>query len=708
MAIREPTKITEALDALSALAELDKEGEGLELMLIEPQAIPVGDTRIWGVQWLQEHSADQTVLLVRRLFMVVLAHLRATAEKGVPAAQRRRALRGMVSILATVGETAPKIDHLTRIFYGAQQDLITQTDEYRQLQQFYEAAIAEAEPVVPIVVEPFAEAIEVPETETMSELQRVLHDLDYELFLLQDDEGRPFLSSSLRDSTELACDFGIDFESYVGEDPLIWVVSWRDELLQHKAAFMLEQVWAEAQEFYAARQEGGGSALADILNSALIALMLAGKPYNRLSEFAKKAAYRYFHDFQLFLRQALTSRGYERLLTYPPTGEKRLAQALRAMVQALAGALYTARWEAPAACEAIEDLMQREALPLPASRETPLAELLRANYEALRVGLERHPSGPLFKMLDLVREGELPPLDLLIEGNVPGALWELQFDGVPMTLLRLPSPTQQTVLNRPVLVEEFKGYLMQGALSYKRHGHLLIDLMSRVDWQQQGRAHLLESLQKYSDLGHQISVVTLASKGEFYEQTARYAGEMPTTEFCAVFESELCDCDGSYSFPDFVRQALFPVFVQGAMQAVARLFFSGKKQLSRGERQVFIDLTHLLIIFKLFDLYHPDDFAFVCKDGVDESMAASAALFLTWHLFRSEGIGVQQLQQVQQILHAPAILFRERPMQPHVHERMVRCLHAVEQGLGGLDVEGRSHRLAEELGPLYHTTWWEA
>jgi hypothetical protein len=696
--MREPTTVSEALEALSALAELDSEGEGLGLMLLEPGQIPAGEARIWSVLWLQEHGADQTVLLVRRLFGVVLAHLREIATTGLPAAQRQRALRGMVSILATVGETAPKLDHLTRIFYGAQRNLITQTAEYRELQQFYEAALSEEEPPISIEAEPFAEAVEIPDPERLTELQRVILDLDYELYLLRDDEGDPFLTSSLRESTELACDFGIDFDAFVGDDPLVWVVSWRDELLQYKASFMLEQVWPAVEEFYAARREGEPSALTDLLNSAMIALMLASKPYNRLSEFAKKPSYRYFRDFQFFLRELLTCRGYEHLLTYPPAGKKRLAQAQRRLAHALAGALYTADWEAPTACRAIEELVQREELPLPANPEAPLAELLRANYEALRIGLERHPSGPLFKMLDLVREEELPPLDLMLEGNIPGRLWEIPFDGVAMSLLRLPAPTRQITLSQPELVDEFRGYLRCGTLSYKQHGHLLINLMSRTDWREQSRAQLLEGLQKYSDLGHQLAVVTLASSGEFYEQQD---GTMPIAEFCAAFESEMCDSERSYGFPDFIRQALFPSFIQGAMGAISHLFFAGKAELTWGDRQVFIDLTHLLITFKLLDLYQPDDFAFICKDGVDESMAASAILFLAWHLFRSEEVDTQQLQQ---ILYAPAILFRERAIQPHVHERMVRVLQAIEQGLG----DDRLHRLSEELAPLYHTQWWHA
>jgi hypothetical protein len=694
MAFKQPSTIDEALEALTLLAELQEEEP--DDLLVEGSPV-----RQWTVSWLQDHDADETTLLVRRLFTIISSNIRELAGEKQPSAQKKKRWEALRRTLTRLSQTAAKLDRVYQQLQGTQPGFITGSLEYREVQQVYDSFTPRKRmaPVKP----PALEAVIPPHVEEMNGLQQILADLDYELCYLRRDDGTPFLTEALRNSVELAADFGMDFESFAGDDPFVWTLSWKDQLLHHKARAILKGAWQQAQLFYRSRGQAKRGDLADALSAAMMALMMAARPSNLLVEFAKKPVYRYFADFQTFLRQALGTREFRSLAGQSPQASWTSAQ--QSLARALCLQLYQTPWSESEATAAASRLIADEQLP-PSREESQIAERLRADHEALTTALGRHPSGPLFKMFDLVREESIPPFDPLLEGNIPGSLEPIHFDNVRTFLLRLPSPTRQSVLSMPVVDDEFIDFVRPAVNRGGRAGHLVLNLQNRLDWREQPRALALERLQENVELAHSLTVVTLGSNTSFYWEAGGFEPQEAAL-FFSLFETELSDSAGGYHFPDFVKQALFPAFYAEAVHAIHQLFFGGASTLSLAERQTFIDLFHSLLTIKLLDLYRPTDFCYVCKDGVDQSAAAAAAFMAVLWLLRQTPIGEAERAKLRNWIQAPALLFRERSMQPHVHERMVRAIQRVEQGVSHLGQAGQAHRLAEELEPLFHASWWK-
>lgn len=692
MTFHQPSSVEDAVAALVALAQIQENGDWQEQVAIEQSPI-----QNWTFQWVREHDAEKTPSLVRLLFKIILKHIQAIASEKMSVTQRKKALERLTPLMQSVDEVATRLDRISQLFASAQAGLATQLEEYQQLQEFY--SLLKKKPVTASIESPpHTQPVEAPDIEKMSEVQRIWADLDYELCFMKRDDGTSYLSDSLREHTELAADFSIDLESVTGDDPFVWSLNWKDQMLHKRARSILKGVWQEAHAFYQARSEERSGDLSRALSCALIALMMASKPSNLLMESSKKPVYRYFEDFQFFLRQALATRDYQILLTQSSS------VAELALAHALCVCLFSDPWIGGEAVTVARRLIEDEQLPMDRAPMT-LCEELRSRYESLTLALSRYPNGPLFKMLDLIREEKLPPFDVLIGGNLPGELQKIQFDHHTTSLLRMPAPVKQSVLTRPVICDEFLNFIHSTDQSKACGGHLVINLQSRHDWRERSRTFAFERLQEHVELRHCLTVVTFDYHSSFYWQ-AQEIEQMSTELFVSNFESALCDASGDYYFPDFVRQALVPNFSSGAMHAIRQLFFAGTPELNVVDRQIFIDLFHVLLTIKLLDLYRPGDMCYVCKDGVDQSMAAHALLMAIFWLLRQESIGSDRRSMLEGWLEGPALLIRERAMQPHVYERVVRALETVERGIAHLSQSGHSHRLNEELEPLYHANWW--
>jgi hypothetical protein len=207
---------------------------------------------------------------------------------------------------------------------------------------------------------------------------------------------------------------------------------------------------------------------------------------------------------------------------------------------------------------------------------------------------------------------------------------------------------------------------------------LIINLQDRTSWREHFRCTAIEELQKQEDFQKHLVVVTLAKDTEFYYQLAPYHQDNHADVFIAHLKEHLQDDHSGYYFPDAIKKALFPTFIDGVIDAIHRIFFANKNVLLRENRMDFIEILYLFLELKLIELVRPDSFSMTCKDGVDMGPGASAELFAFLKLIQKDPIGDSDKAFLNHILHAPSIFIRERMIQHDRFNRIMSTLKCIE------------------------------
>jgi hypothetical protein len=416
-----------------------------------------------------------------------------------------------------------------------------------------------------------------------------------------------------------------------------------------------------------------------LLQKAVMALMLAANPRNLFRQFAAKGSYQYFHDFQLFLREVLQNREYQRFLLYaPPASIPFFSDAVK-LAQELCICFMT---EGPELLEVRKGLSK---LREHKGKTKRVSEFLSESDKALRETLSKHPSGPVFKALDLIRdEGEQTFDPFLMEGTTPQVECVLKGGENDVAFLRMPSPTIQNAVNHAVINEEFKTFL-HPPLSHKTpFYHLIINFQDRTSWQEHARSMDLEELSKQAEYAGMFTTITLAKDTDFYNQTGPYQNLDAAEEFITHFSAHLQDESTGYYFPKHLKKALFPHFVAPLLTKVHTLLFGGEKRLDLKARLTFIELAYHLIALKAIELEKPTFFSFGSKDGLDSTATATVGFLGLLTLYQQKGWKEEEFLTLETILYGPTLLSRERAVHPDRVERLVELLRLLEEKQKGL------------------------
>ena len=229
----------------------------------------------------------------------------------------------------------------------------------------------------------------------------------------------------------------------------------------------------------------------------------------------------------------------------------------------------------------------------------------------------------------------------------------------------------------------------------------MISLQDRTSWREHFRCVALEDLQSLDEFKNHLTVITLTKDTEFYHQLAPYHQDNHAEIFIEHLKEHLADVNSGFYFPDSIRKALFPHFINGVIEAVHRIFFSNKNILLREHRMDFIEIFYLFLQLKLIELVKPDSFSLTCKDGVDIGAAANAQLFAFLKLINKEKFTEADHACMNQILYGPSVFVRGRVVQP---ERFNRMLNAIRTMESIKDQLGESHFamiIQEAFGDFY-------
>lgn len=693
--------VMDAIETLSTIADLDLEG-----MTEEMQEIGEGGSSNKSVLAKRVRRVQESLKgsgRIREIFGVILNYLRNFYKNEHGYLTDPQALEGIKGIMVVVSDSAKKLDRFASYYKTQQKGSVTQLKEYKQLNEFYHSRIARqvdegmlGKWLLALSHRAIARQKELSEDNlnlnvtTLEEaprhlfvnLEAVKKDTEYELFFIRKEDGSHFFSPRLLRNMKLICDFsGVE----VNKDPLLEMNLWVDLQMHDVAKDILHDAHEIIDRFYHQAFKYRHRELVIDLHKCLMALFLCGNARNVLqelnapSEERRKGCYSYFLDFMYFLREALHSSDYQKLITYPSEKGRELGSLLLEVLHGLCRAVYFGLHRFHDFDSHLKDLIELShggnwADPHASVTEKHLLQkIIGSDYAALTKLFKSHSRGPLAKLLDALFDGTSHAFDPFGHLNVPSRLYAIAIGGHKIVNMHLPSPTHQEYIHRVSVLDEFKGALRSCLADFPPYKHLIINLQDRTSWREHFRSVALEDLRTHDDLDKSLIVVTLAKDTDFYHQLPPYQQENHANIFLRQFKEHLGDESSGDYFPPLIKSKILDGFINGVISAIHRIFFSNKNILLREHRMAFIEIFDVFLVLKFLDLIKPNSFSFTCKDGVDTATCSNALLFLFLKLIGKEPFDKEAWVEFNRVMYAPAMLVRERLP---VKERVDRLLEA--------------------------------
>lgn len=682
--------VNEAVEKLSSIAEMDFDrGISVAANEEEPIIAPVGEETFspTTINWLFDQDPVKTLEIIKELFHVILDYLKAYYKKEYRYSANQQSTEGIKAIMVIVGEAAKKLDAHKQIFSGTKIKSVMDLPEYKRLQDFYLSRIARkidegllSKWILALSQRLIAQGEQrqlaaplIPTKHAFVDLEAVKSDSEYDLFFIRKEDGARYFSPKLIRNIKLVCDFGERLGGSRSEDLLVSSSYWRNIFFQAAAKDILQFISPQVREFYKVAPQVREEELPSCLTKALMALLMANNEHHISNEV--KNCEEYFCDFQEFFRAALHSREYHKLLAFPNQRTKDTGKVLFDLMQAITQAFFLQIKGYQPILPFISGLLDeaREQIKkgtMDSAHHHPLYEIMSNEYAALSKML-KHSNGPLLKVLTILEEGSYHAFDPLIQGNIPTQLFTLDLQSKKTISILMPCPVHQEFIHKVNVTEEFKSLLRSNLQHF-----LIINFQDRTSWKEHARCLALEELQKHSDFPT-LTVVTLAKDTEFYHQLPPYHMDNQASVFKQHLKAHLNDENCGFYFPEKIKKAIFPKFVNEMIETIHQVFFAGRNVLPRERRQDFIEIFYLFLELKLIELLKPDAVCLLCKDGLDVAPPANVLLFLFIKSLLGKDLSQDDINKIHLILYAPVILVRSRVISAERFERMINVLKEI-------------------------------
>lgn len=682
--------ILEAIDHLSSMVEVDHE------LQAEPSS-----KIIQPINWRDPHSTKQNQVIVKQTFKVVHHYLRDLYEKNIHQLQEAETQKGIQAIMVLAKEAAQKLDKYTELFQDVH-GKVSRLKEYQELQQFYLTKI----------MQKFQESLEkegswkelVKEAETgeldskgkeLKNLEMVKRDHHYELFFIRNEQGVPYFDSNLIKHMKLIGDADRLVESHETEDPFLRLRILQDLDVHQGAQEIIELAMPHIDEFYKDALQFKDRGFVSLINKALMGLMLTANGRNLIENTKGKSCLNYYADFHFYLRAALSSPSYVRLIAYPPEPSDNFSHVLLNLAHALCCFFFMRVGDYKMAVKFLHQFIAKDAKALlgPQMWESFLDE-----DEHLRALLKNYPHGPLLKTVELFKNEQTKEgFDPIKQENYPLQLYHFFQSDIHVTLLRLPSPTRQQTINHVEIDEEFKGLLRY--FKESNRNLLIVNLQARNSWEESARAGALENLQYDEEFAETLTVITLSKNQDFYLQEGLYQNQNGSFEFIRELKEQILNNkNGSYFFPEKLQMAEMEPWVEELLQKIHHAFFGSKELLERKERLCFIEIFYQFFLLKLIEKLHPDSLSFTCKDVLDTGAAASGCFYSFLKLMSSDQVWTDEDKDfVVWIFYYFALVVRERAIDLAHFNRVVSALAAFHSKL-----DEKKSGIMKEFSSLYN------
>jgi hypothetical protein len=665
--------VLEAVDNLSEIAELteqtilyvSKEGKERE------KETPV-------YKWLDPKRQELNKDRIKETFNAVREYLERLYDSDAASLGKEETQQGIESIMNLVDEASEKADRHISMFVGGKEKSIKQLKEYRDLHNFYLNKVARRF-LSPLMKPEKAVEVEKRLEKGLRDLEAVKRDQNYELFYFPREDGRPFFDRAVMRHIRLVGEFDRSFEATHEEDPLLQVKGIIDVEMCETAKAILKLAAPHIDEFYKEGLKQRAKEFVSLLNRAVMALMLAANSRNLMYNTDAKSSSEYFRDFQTYLRLALKSDQYQKLITTPAKKEDYFSRVLLNLSHLLCCFFFFRISLYHQTLDLIQSLgrgQQEEK-----SKKQTFWEMLKERDQNIRQLLMSYPSGPLMKALDLLQEGrKIGGFDPVTQNNLPSQLYVVEGGDMHITALRLPCPTQQTRIDEAEVILEFQGLLRYFQSRLKKQKHLLFNLQDRTTWQEHARCVAIEKLSKNEEFAQNFIVVSLSKNTDFYHQKENYRELNNAADFKKQLEGQiLSGAVAGFYFPPQIDSNEFNLFLTFAIDLVHEHFFGSRNVLSLKERLDFIEVIYLLIAFKCIELISPDSISFTDKDGIDAASATTVEFYcLLTLLARKDPWTDKEREFILWMLYAPALLIRERSIIQDIFDRFHSALSYID------------------------------
>jgi hypothetical protein len=442
---------------------------------------------------------------------------------------------------------------------------------------------------------------------------------------------------------------------------------------------------------------------------AIMALMLAANPANLMQNTMGKSSLSYFHDFQLYLREAVVSEDYIR--SEERHGEEIPVVMGRALhiIHSLARYFFTRDAYAEESSVFIQTLFSRDChtYPLTMKGKNPLWIWIALidEDEHLRHFLNQYPNGPLLKTLDVMREADREMgFDPIYQENLPYHLFSCTRGEKECRVLRIPSPTSQVHIHLAKMAPEFTAFLRDLAFGVQKRKILLVNLQDRTSWQEHARCVALEEVQKNAEFADSCFVVGLPRDTDFFAQSGIYidldSADVFTGQIIEQMESgEAC----GFSFPSSLKMGVILDFAKRAVSMIHEQVFGGKAHLTRKNRLDFLELFYHLLTAKLVEIVDPDYLSFICKDAIDTSAIVAAAFYSFLKILSNEPVWKERDKvTLYRFLYQASLMLRERPVDAARLHRFVSALSVLQGEMGSHNAKLEKSCTSLYEGPFPH------
>lgn len=671
--------VMEAVDHLSQMAELDISlPEDVEK--VQPLTEEQMGEKMHALSWHDREYDTYNRERVRETFRAVLKYMKDLYDKDKGQLRDEQTQRGIQAIMMLASEAAQKLDTFTDIFKG---EPVAELKEFKELQHFYLTKVVQRFQTVVEPEDKWKEEWGIGEIagetkEGIRDLETVRRDEHYELFLVRRDDGRPYFYPSL-----------LQHMTLVGLLDGLWTQTQREDLFQRieiirdreynaLAKEILKTAAAHIDTYYKEAMNFKQLEFVTAMNCALMALMLAANSRNLLQTTSGKSSAKYFADFQVYLRRALTSPS------------ERFPHLALVLCHAFFMRTLSNKDMVAFIKMLIEKGNQYNINQTPTRSPDSLWNSILDADDNIRYLFRQFPNGPLMKSVGLfAREDELSGFDPIVQQNLPAQLFTFENTEMHISCLRLAAPVRQTVLKTAEILPEFTEFLK----SLQRRGrHLLINLQNRTSTEEHARCMVLEQLS--SD---PLTVVTLPKDTDFYTQSGTYVELNEAHLFKKQLHEQIASAEQcGFYFPggfDALK------FTDRAINAIHSLFFANKEILTHKNRLDFIEIFYLLLTLKMIEEFKPDSLSFTCKDAIDTGAAASAGLYAFLSMMNDSPIKQDFLLWM---LYAPAVSARWRAIES---KRLNRIVSAMTLICGELEAHRRT--VVEELGSLFKLSFFK-
>ena len=565
--------LAEAVDTLSHIAEIDVE-KNIETPEEEVLGFEEDSLAYRTIQWVQHHNAKETMPLVRDIFKVILKYLKSFYASEYSEKKKGQVIQEIKTIMVLVGEAARKLDKLTKLFHKTHEESVTMLKEYCELQDFYRSHISRAlddNVICHWILDMSKKGKSLqdgqkelllrakkqgPIDHVFIDLESVKKDTEYELFFMRKEDGTRFFNPHLIRNIKLFSDFGGFFGQERALDPLASPEVVKSRVAYAEAKQLLKATRPILDKFYRNAMKHKDMDVVVYVNEAIMALMLAANPSCLFRDPLIKDCEEYFTDFQKYLRMALHSFDYQRIVVYANNSPSSWSSILLDTIHSLCSSLYMQTNGIGELRGYIQLLIEqaRAGVSKEHSNRKGCWDTLAADYSAMTKLIKGHSNGPINIVLDQLERGDVRGFDPLNLGNFPSVEYEVIVGDKKHLIARWPTPTMQESINKVSVCEEFKGFLRDGLADRLYKKCLLVNFQDRLTWKEYYRANALEALNHSKEFSTCIDVVTIAKDTDFYYQQAPYQTCNHTHTFINQFEEQLKEGSGGFLFSEQVEK----------------------------------------------------------------------------------------------------------------------------------------------------------